>query len=144
MASIIVVTSGLPSVVYPSVELARRLAAAGHRLTLAGLPDSRALVEHHGLDFLPLEPSRYQDAFEPATTGEEITRTAQVFAPISDEPTAPLALREDVTDTALVRQRPGATVAPANTELDREEELEPTHTAVVLRRHGALSFESED
>ena len=36
-----------------------QIAAAGHRVTFAGPPDSRALVEHHGLDFLPLEPSRY-------------------------------------------------------------------------------------
>ena len=60
MARILAVTCGLPSVVYASVELARRLAAAGHRLTFASHADARALVEHHGLDFLPLEPSRYE------------------------------------------------------------------------------------
>lgn len=63
-ASILTVASGLPSVLYPSVELARRLAAAGHRLTFAALPESRALVKHLGLDFLPLDPSRYEEFLE--------------------------------------------------------------------------------
>ncbi len=60
MARILAVTCGLPSVVYASIELARRLADVGHRLTFAGLPEVRALAEHHGFDFLPLEPSRYE------------------------------------------------------------------------------------
>lgn len=65
MANILCATSGLPSAVYPSVELARRLADAGHRVTHAGLPESRELVEHHGLAFMALEASRY-DRFRQA------------------------------------------------------------------------------
>jgi UDP:flavonoid glycosyltransferase YjiC (YdhE family) len=61
MARILTVTAGLPSVLYASVELARRLAAAGHEVTHASLPPARGLVEHHGLGFLPLEPSRYEE-----------------------------------------------------------------------------------
>ncbi len=59
MANILAVTRGLSSVVYSSVELARRLAAAGHRVTHASAPSERGLVERHGLDFLPLDPSGY-------------------------------------------------------------------------------------
>ncbi len=64
MASILSVTSGFGSILYPSVELARRLAAHGHQVTFAGAPQSRDLVEHHGLGFLPLEPSRYPEFLE--------------------------------------------------------------------------------
>ncbi len=64
MANILSVTSGFPSLLYPSVELSRRLAAAGHRLTFMGLPEARGLVEHHGLTFLPLEANRYPEFME--------------------------------------------------------------------------------
>jgi UDP:flavonoid glycosyltransferase YjiC (YdhE family) len=64
MANILTVTRGLPSLLYQSVELARRLAAAGHRLTFAGDPDARELVEHHGLAFRCLEPSRDEQFLE--------------------------------------------------------------------------------
>jgi len=64
MASILIVTRGLPSVLYQSVELARRLAAAGHRITFAGDSDARALVEHHELAFHGLEPGRYEQFLE--------------------------------------------------------------------------------
>ena len=64
MANILTVTRGLPSVLYQSVELARRLAAAGHRLTFAGDPEARELVEHHGLAFRRLEPTRYERFLE--------------------------------------------------------------------------------
>jgi UDP:flavonoid glycosyltransferase YjiC (YdhE family) len=66
-ARILCVVSGLPSVLYPSLELARRLAAAGHRVTFASHAGARPLVEHHGLDFLDLEPSRHE-AFLAADT----------------------------------------------------------------------------
>ncbi len=71
MANILIVTRGLRGVLYQSVELARRLAAAGHRLTFAGDPDARELVEHHGLAFHRLDPDRYEqflveDAATPA------------------------------------------------------------------------------
>jgi UDP:flavonoid glycosyltransferase YjiC (YdhE family) len=64
MARLLVVTCGLPSVVYSSVELSRRLDADGHRVTFAGLPRDRELVEYHNLDFLPLEPSGYEQFLE--------------------------------------------------------------------------------
>jgi UDP:flavonoid glycosyltransferase YjiC (YdhE family) len=54
MAHILTVSRGLPSVVYPGVELARRLAAAGHHVTLAAETRYRGLAEHHGLAFLDL------------------------------------------------------------------------------------------
>jgi UDP:flavonoid glycosyltransferase YjiC (YdhE family) len=60
MARILTVTSGLPSLRYPVVELARRLAAAGHRLTCVAPAEDRELVEHHGLAFVPLDPDRYE------------------------------------------------------------------------------------
>jgi UDP:flavonoid glycosyltransferase YjiC (YdhE family) len=60
MADILTVTRGLPSVLYQSVELARRLAVAGHHVTFAGDAEARPLVEHLDLGFLALEPSRYE------------------------------------------------------------------------------------
>jgi zeaxanthin glucosyltransferase len=71
MASILIVTRGLPSVLYQGVELARRLAAAGHRVTFAGDPGARALLEQHGLALHPLDPDGYEhfladDAAAPA------------------------------------------------------------------------------
>jgi zeaxanthin glucosyltransferase len=64
MASILIVTRGLRGVLYQSVELARRLAAAGHRLTFAGDEDARALIEHHGLPLHRLDPDRYEQFLE--------------------------------------------------------------------------------
>ena len=52
----------VPAMLYAGVELARRLAAAGHRLSYASFAGARRTVEGQGLAFLPLEPSRY-DAF---------------------------------------------------------------------------------
>ena len=60
-ARLLCVTVGLRSIVYPAMELARRLAAAGHHVSFAGHPEYRPLAEHHGLEFLPLEPSRYEE-----------------------------------------------------------------------------------
>jgi UDP:flavonoid glycosyltransferase YjiC (YdhE family) len=61
MAKILLVPGAFPSVLYPSVELARRLASDGHEVILAGLPAvasaARALADHHGLGFLALEGS---------------------------------------------------------------------------------------
>ena len=60
MAKILCLTSDLRGMLYSGVELARRLASAGHRLTYASFPGARRTVEAQGLDFLPLEPSRYE------------------------------------------------------------------------------------
>lgn len=60
MATILCVTSTVPGTLYPGVELARRLAAAGHRLTFASFAGARRVVESQGLDFLALSPSRYR------------------------------------------------------------------------------------
>jgi UDP:flavonoid glycosyltransferase YjiC (YdhE family) len=68
MAHILIVTRGLPSLLYPSVELGRRLAAAGHRVTFATRAEDRGLVELYRLEFLPLDPSRY-DEFVAADAG---------------------------------------------------------------------------
>ncbi len=74
MASILCVTTGLSSVLYQSVELARRLAADGHGVVFAGSPDARELVEDHRLRFLPLEPSRYEEFLEADADGGPLTR----------------------------------------------------------------------
>ncbi len=74
MANILIVTRGLPSVLYQSVELARRLAAAGHRLTFAGDPDARELVEHHGLAFRRLDPCRYEQFLEEEAATPALSR----------------------------------------------------------------------
>ena len=61
MADILIVTRGLPSLVYPSVELARRLAAAGHRVTFGGDPETAVLAAGAGLDFQSLDPDGYPE-----------------------------------------------------------------------------------
>jgi len=58
MANILTVDAGPASVVYQSVELARRLAPRAIGSRSPGDPDARELVEHHGLAFTLLEPSR--------------------------------------------------------------------------------------
>ena len=68
MAHILIVTRGLPSLLYPSVELGRRLAAAGHRVTFATRAEDRGLVDLNCLALLPLDPSHY-DEFASADAG---------------------------------------------------------------------------
>ena len=60
-ARIACVAEGLPSVLYPSVELARRLAADGHHVTCVAHPGARELIEHHGLEFRTLPSHGYDD-----------------------------------------------------------------------------------
>lgn len=59
-AHILCVTSGLAGILYSSVELARRLTAAGHRLTYASFTGARGVVEDNGLEFFELDPGRYE------------------------------------------------------------------------------------
>jgi UDP:flavonoid glycosyltransferase YjiC (YdhE family) len=61
---ILCVTSGLAGMLYSSVELARRLAADGHHLIVASFASARDLIEHHGFEYLELEPSRYEEFLE--------------------------------------------------------------------------------
>ncbi len=63
-AHILCVTSGLAGILYSSVELSRRLTAAGHRLTYASFNHAREVVEGNGLEFLELDPGRYQQFIE--------------------------------------------------------------------------------
>jgi len=58
---ILIATAGLSGLLYSSVEIGRRLAGAGHRVTYAGPDAVRNLVEHHDLDFAEIEPSRYDE-----------------------------------------------------------------------------------
>lgn len=59
MATILCVTSNLSGPFYSTVELARRLASAGHHVTCASSVEARHTVECQGLEFLALEPNRY-------------------------------------------------------------------------------------
>lgn len=63
-ARILIVTAGLSGLLYSSIELARRLSSAGHRVTYAGPATVRELVEPQDLDFLAVEPSRYSEFLE--------------------------------------------------------------------------------
>ncbi len=78
MANILIVTRGLPSLIYPSVELGRRLAAANHRVTIAGDDDARVLARHHHLGFLLLEPDGY-DAFLREDAGRSAIERLRTF-----------------------------------------------------------------
>lgn len=62
MATILCLTSCVPGILYPGVELARRLTAAGHNIHYATFADGRATVEGQALTYEPLADSRY-DAF---------------------------------------------------------------------------------
>lgn len=70
MARILCVTNGLPGLLYTSLEMARRLAAAGHEVTYCSYPETQSTVIAHGLPFVALEPGSHQ-AFiaEDATVG---------------------------------------------------------------------------
>lgn len=61
MASILCITNCLKGMLYSSVELARRLAEAGHRVTYAGPEHARSTVELQGLEFACVDQSRYPD-----------------------------------------------------------------------------------
>ncbi len=77
-ARILCVTSGLSGMLYSSVELTRRLAAAGHQLTYASLAHTRQFVEDQGLDFLALEPSRYDEFIEADAGASALNRIVNV------------------------------------------------------------------
>ena len=63
-ARILIVTAGWSGLLYSSVELARRLADTGHEITCLGPEKARDIVEHHGLRFSELKPSRYEEFLE--------------------------------------------------------------------------------
>jgi zeaxanthin glucosyltransferase len=69
MAQILAVARGLPSLVYPTLELARRLRDAGHRVTFAGAPSDQPLAADLGLGFIAL-PLDELDAFLARDRGE--------------------------------------------------------------------------
>jgi UDP:flavonoid glycosyltransferase YjiC (YdhE family) len=73
VAKILTVARGLPSLVYPAVELSRRLAVAGHDVTFAGRAAERRLVEDNGLAFMPLDPDTH-DEFLAADAASPVIR----------------------------------------------------------------------
>ena len=58
MAGILAVTDGPAGMRFSTIELCRRLAAAGHAVTFAGAASACGVAEHHGLRFRALEPNR--------------------------------------------------------------------------------------
>jgi len=74
VANILCVTNGPAGSLYSSLELARRLAEAGHRLKFAGPANARALANHIGIDFLELEESRYPEFLESDATNGTLRR----------------------------------------------------------------------
>lgn len=73
-ATILCVTCSKPAILFPGVELARRLTGAGHRLVYASWEQARRTVEHHGIDFLPLEASRYDEFLAHDTEKSSVSR----------------------------------------------------------------------
>ena len=61
MSRILCITNGLAGMLYSSLELARRLSAAGHEVTYMSFPVARKTVVDHAIPFEPLAPSRYDD-----------------------------------------------------------------------------------
>lgn len=62
MATILCVTSGFEALLYSSLELSRRLEAAGHRVVFVSEPETAPVVAAQGIAFRRLPPSGY-DAF---------------------------------------------------------------------------------
>ena len=87
MARILLVTNGLPGLLYTSLELGRRLAAAGHGIVYASFPQAREIVEDHGFEFLELMPSRY-DAFLEADARTSVLRETSDPGPTAREAVA--------------------------------------------------------
>ena len=71
---VLIAASGLSGILYSTVELGRRLRAAGHRVTYAGPGHARGLAEEHDLGFLALEPSRYEQFLESDATEGVLSR----------------------------------------------------------------------
>ena len=103
MATILVGARGLPSLVYPAIELARRLAVAGHRVTFAGDQDREALARHHRLEFQPLEPDRFDAFLEADADTALVRRLRQRHSRLA---AARQALAVDGFSAALRRDRP--------------------------------------
>lgn len=61
MGRILCLTSGLTGLLYSSLELARRLAAAGHEVSYASEENARSAVEDLDLKFIPLPSSRLKE-----------------------------------------------------------------------------------
>lgn len=77
MAHLLIVARGLPSLVYPAVELARRL-AGNHRVTLAADEETHELARRHGLGFLPLLPDAFDDFLQDDSRRSTIERLARL------------------------------------------------------------------
>lgn len=60
MASLLLVTNGLPGMLYSSIELARRLQATGHRVVYCTVEDARDRVTRSGITFRPLPSTGWQ------------------------------------------------------------------------------------
>jgi UDP:flavonoid glycosyltransferase YjiC (YdhE family) len=78
MAHILTVARGLPSVVYPSVELARRLAVAGYRVTFAGPLEAQELAGENGLEFVALEASGFEQFLDADADTSILSRLSTV------------------------------------------------------------------
>lgn len=61
MASVLVVTNGLPGMLYTSIELACRLRDDGHEVVYASVAGAAEAVARRGLPFRPLAESGYTD-----------------------------------------------------------------------------------
>lgn len=74
MAVILAVTNGPAGMRWSTIELGRRLVAAGHAVTFAGDPSAHDLAEHHGLGFCPLGSNGVDAFLAEDTTGSLIDR----------------------------------------------------------------------
>lgn len=73
MAHVVLITSGIASIANPNIELARRLALAGHCVTYASPDPLRASVEAYGLPFVQLAGPGEGPANElPAASGPHL------------------------------------------------------------------------
>jgi UDP:flavonoid glycosyltransferase YjiC (YdhE family) len=75
---IVIVGAGLTGLLYSSIELGRRLAAAGHRVIYAGPRGVREPVESHDLTFFAVEPGRYPEFLEEDSRAGTLRRLARL------------------------------------------------------------------
>ncbi|MEE4270338.1 MAG: nucleotide disphospho-sugar-binding domain-containing protein [Thermoanaerobaculales bacterium] len=148
MAEILAVTDGPAGMRFSTIELCRRLVAAGHAVIFAGAASARELAEHHGLGYRELEPNGL-GAFhnEDSTAGvvdrlrriPERRRTAAAstgasrFAALLDELGPDLVLLDgEMHEHIVVGAGAGVQLALLNTfcSIWRRPGLPPPHTPI--------------
>jgi UDP:flavonoid glycosyltransferase YjiC (YdhE family) len=148
VAEILAVTDGPAGMRFSTIELCRRLVAAGHAVTFAGTASAREPAEHHGLGFGALEPNGLASFHEEDSTAGVVNRLLRVpqrrraaeastgverFAALLDELGPALVLIDgEMHEHIVVSAGAGVPVALLNTfcSIWRRTGSPPPHTSI--------------